>query len=77
MKRKDLVMYALGGLIVMAFFAVIYLLIFNESPMGNRDLLNILLGALMASFGNVVNYFYGSSAGSAAKNDIIAGRKNE
>jgi len=54
---------------------VIYLLIFNESPLGNRDLLNILLGALMASFGNVVNYFYGSSAGSAAKTEIMAGKK--
>jgi len=71
MKNKDLAMYILGGLITIAFFVVIYLLIFVEIPQGNKDILNIILGALIAAFGGVVNYFYGSSSGSAAKTEML------
>ena len=71
MKAKQIFMYALGALVVIAFFAVIYLLIFNGVPAGNDNLLNISIGALLASFSTVVGYFYGSSLGSAEKNEIL------
>ena len=43
----------------------------------NMDLLNLVVGALLTSFATVVGYFYGSSAGSAAKNEMLTGKKNE
>jgi hypothetical protein len=33
--------------------------------------LGIILGALVGAFGTVVGYFYGSSKGSADKNDLL------
>lgn len=71
MKAKQIFMYALGALVVIAFFAVIYLLIFNGVPAENDNLLNISIGALLASFSTVVGYFYGSSLGSSEKNEML------
>lgn len=75
MKLKDLMMYILGGLITLGFFGLLGLLIFNPTPMENKDLLNITIGSLIAGFTTVVGYFYGSSKGSAEKNELI-NRKN-
>jgi len=72
MKGKDVAMYVLGGLITICFFVVLALLIFVELPQSNKDLLNIILGALIGFEGSVVTYFYGSSAGSAKKDEIMA-----
>jgi hypothetical protein len=71
MKTKDLLMYVLGGLIVVGFFGLLGLLIFNPAPIDNKDLLNITIGSLIAAFATVVNYFYGSSKGSADKNEML------
>ena len=73
MKARDIYQYVLGALIVAAFFLATYLLIYNSIPVENRDVLNMLLGALIAQFVNVVGYFYGSSRGSADKTEILAG----
>ena len=77
MKTRDLMMYILGGLITVCFFVVLSLLIFVELPQGNKDLLNIILGALIGFESNVVTYFYGSSAGSAKKDETIAAQNKE
>jgi hypothetical protein len=78
MKFRDIFQYALGATIVLCFFLASYLLIFNAVPEANSKLLDILFGALVAQFINVVGYFYGSSKGSADKTDIIAnGKKPE
>jgi uncharacterized membrane protein YccC len=71
MKTKDLLMYILGGLIVVGFFGLLGLLVFNPAPVDNKDLLNITIGSLIAAFATVVNYFYGSSKGSSDKNEMI------
>ena len=68
---RDIFMYSLGGIIVMAFFAVIIVLLTIEMPKSNENMLYILLGALVAKFGDVVNYFYGSSKSSSDKNEMI------
>lgn len=77
MKTRDILMYILGGLIVIAFFATVYLLIYQVVPLDNKDILLIVIGALVAKFGDVVGYFYGSSRGSADKTDIMANGKKE
>lgn len=47
-----------------------------EPPAGAREPLLILVGALAAQFGAVVQYWFGSSAGSAQKNELMARRDN-
>jgi len=76
MKPKDLFQYILGALIVVGFFALLYLLVKSAIPEPNKDLLNLVVGALIASFSMVVGYFYGSSAGSARKDELM-NAKNE
>lgn len=71
MKEKRVFQYILGGLIVGGFFAMLGLLLYRTVPGENKDLLNITIGALIGCFTSIVNYFYGSSLGSAEKNDMI------
>jgi hypothetical protein len=68
---RDIFMYTLGGLIVCAFFAVIVILLTVSMPQANENMLYILLGALVAKFGDVVSYFYGTSKSSSDKNEMI------
>lgn len=70
-KLKDISMYVLGGFIVGGFFVLLYFLVFYTIPIENKDILNIVVGALIGSFTTVVGYFYGSSKGSADKNKMF------
>ncbi len=74
---KDLFQYILGALITIGFFILLYFLVFKLVPEPNKDLLNLVVGALIASFSTVVGYFYGSSKGSAEKNDLIKKIQND
>jgi len=68
---KDSFQYILGGLISIGFFVLLYFLIFKSVPDQNKDLLNLVVGALIGSFSTIVGYFYGSSKGSAEKNELL------
>ena len=74
MNAKTIYQYVLGAIIVAGFFVATYLLIYNSVPVENNDVLNMLLGALMAQFVNVVAYFYGSSKGSSDKTEIMSNK---
>jgi len=71
MKSKDIFQYTLGGIIVVGFFALLIILVLSGVPDQNKDLLNLVVGALIGSFATVVGYFYGSSKGSAEKNELF------
>ncbi len=71
MKFKDIYMFVLGGLVVIGFFTILYIVFKVELPGGNKDIALILLGVLGAKFGDVVSYFYGSSKGSTDKTEMI------
>jgi drug/metabolite transporter (DMT)-like permease len=78
-KVKELFMYVLGALIVLGTFVLIAMLVLvilkhPESPL--KDTLVLAIGALLAAFGGVVNYFYGSSKGSADKSEAINEKMN-
>ncbi len=62
----------LAVLIFCMFSAALVALFFVEPPAGARDPLYILIGALAAAFGSAVGYFFGSSHGSAEKNELLA-----
>ena len=72
MKTRQIYMYILGGLIVIGFFALLYILVFQGVPGANKELLNIVVGALIGSFTTVVGYFYGSSMGSKDKTELMS-----
>lgn len=62
----------LGMLICGMFMSAIVGLFFVEPPMGGREALLILIGSLGAAFGAVINYWFGSSSGSARKDELMA-----
>jgi len=70
-KTKEIAMYSLAGLITTGFFTILGLLIAKGIPTENAELLNMSIGALLVSFSVVVSYFFGSSAGSKAKTELL------
>lgn len=75
MKYKELFQYILGGLIVSGFFALLILLVLSAVPTENKDLLNLVVGALIGSFSGIVSYFFGSSLGSSKKDELLKNEK--
>ena len=69
---NDLAMYILATIIVVGFFILLIYLIRYTLPKDSTGVVFMLFGALASAFGAVVNYFFGSSSGSAAKTDIIS-----
>lgn len=60
------------SIIVLATFGVVMWSALTRSlPEGSETMLNILLGTLAAMATSTVSYWVGSSAGSAAKNDLL------
>ncbi|MGC0151059.1 hypothetical protein ACPRNU_01190 [Chromobacterium vaccinii] len=66
-KTGDITPRLLAAVVVAGFFAIMALMIFRELPPNGRDSLLVLVGALGAAFGSIIQYYYGSSAGSAEK----------
>ena len=69
---KDLFQYILGALITVGFFVLLLSLVYSTIPLENKDLLNLVVGALIGSFSTIVGYFFGSSKGSAEKTELMA-----
>ena len=63
---------ALGALITLGFFAVVFVVIFVPVNPSVKDVVLVLLGALIASFKEVTGFFFGSSSGSTKKDETIA-----
>jgi hypothetical protein len=64
---------ALAILITLGFFGILLGMMTGDlKSTGNTEALLIMLGALGAAWGAVVNFYYGSSAGSASKNELLA-----
>lgn len=64
-------MYILGLALIVGFFWLLTSLVYQAIPEGNKDILNIAVGALIGMAMAVVNYFFGSSKGSADKNEML------
>lgn len=70
-KTKEVFMCALGALLVVGFFTVVIVVFKTEMPQANKDIGLLVIGALVAKFGDVVSYFFGSSKGSSDKNEYL------
>jgi hypothetical protein len=74
---KDIFQYTLAGIVIIGFFILLYALIKSEIPGNNRELLSLVIGALIGSFSTIIGYFFGSSAGSSKKDEIIKDIQNK
>lgn len=73
-ETKDWTPKALAFFITFGFFgALIWIMVFGIPQTGTEVLL-MMLGSLSTSWTGVVQFYYGSSAGSKAKNDILASK---
>lgn len=81
MEKREVFKYIIGGLVILGFFTLLIFLVFKPIPEGNGELLYLVVGALVGSFGTIVTYNFGSSAGSADKartiGKIAEGKINE
>ena len=64
----------LASLIVIGFFGCLIALLINPGTLSdlNREPVMLMIGALIAAFAGIVGYFFGSSAGSARKINLLA-----
>lgn len=64
----------LGILIVVGFFGSLVILLYRPGTLTelNREPVMLMVGALIAAFSLLVGFYFGSSAGSARKTDMIA-----
>lgn len=69
---KDRTPKILAYLITAGFFGMLAAMLFKIIPNENRDILNIMLGALGSTFGAVTSYYYGSTRGSETKSALLA-----
>lgn len=61
------------AVVICAMFAAMMIALFRfEPPSGAREALLIFAGSLASAFGAVVNYWFGSSSGSARKDELLA-----
>ena len=69
MRHITIAQYILAAVVLVGFFVVLTVMVQSGKPGAD-----ILIGGLAAAFGSVVGYFFGSSAGSARKDELMAGK---
>jgi hypothetical protein len=70
-EMRDWTPSALGALIILGFFVVLGAMLAHRLPPGTETEFSIMLGALATMTAAVVNYFFGSSAGSKEKTRLM------
>lgn len=73
--KKDINLYVLAWLVVFGFFSSIGTLVFVKLPDDSSGVVFILFGALVAGFGSVMNYFFGTTKSSGDKTALLAMKK--
>ena len=64
----------IGALVVIGFFGSFAMLLYKPDVFTevNKDALMLMIGALVAAFSGLMGFFFGSSAGSARKTELLS-----
>jgi membrane-bound ClpP family serine protease len=76
-QTQDWIPRVLALLITIGFFGILTYMLLNGMPPSGTEALLMMLGALGTAWTGVVNFYYGSSAGSKAKTDAMAHIKGD
>ena len=69
---RDVNLYVLAWTIIAGFFFLMGILLFIKIPEDSTGVIFMLFGALAAGFGQVLQFFFGSSKSSADKSELLA-----
>lgn len=72
MTLKDKVPAAMAFVVTFGFFGVLYFMLFHTVPNAAHDALLLLLGSLGTAWTAIISYYFGSSAGSDRKTELLA-----
>ena len=72
--KKDYNLYILAWTVILGFFILCALLMKVTLPEGQNEVVFMLFGALASGFGQVLQYFFGSSKSSADKTVLMANK---
>jgi hypothetical protein len=70
--KRDINLYVLSWVLVLGFFVLVGLLMFRQLPPDSTGVVFMLFGALSTGFGQVMQYFFGSSKSSSDKTELLA-----
>jgi hypothetical protein len=77
MKTGDWTPKILAFGITLGFFGILVWMFLHGMPTSGTEAMLIMLGALQTSYTGVIAYYFGSSAGSKAKNDMLANQNGK
>ncbi len=72
MNIRETGLYVIGSIVFAMFLWTLVMLFAKEIPLANKDVLLILVGVIASKTGTVIDYFFGSSKGSADKSETLA-----
>ncbi|SPB16288.1 hypothetical protein NOV72_03488 [Caballeronia novacaledonica] len=70
--NKDWVPKVLAMFVTAGFFGILLLMALRALPEANRDLVNVVVGALGTAWISIIGYYFGTSAGSMRKTELLA-----
>jgi membrane-bound ClpP family serine protease len=76
-QTNDWIPRVLALMITVGFFGILVWMLVKGMPSTGTEALLMMLGALGTAWTGVVNFYYGSSAGSKAKTDVMAAKAGE
>jgi plasmid maintenance system antidote protein VapI len=71
---RSMVPPALAGVITVGFFGILAMMMFGKVD-GNNPTILMMLGSLSTAWTGIIAYYFGSSAGSQAKTELLGGKK--